>query len=75
MTQPQRVVAEVSITWHGYGSRADGDTISRRFEHVIGVNLSRGLRLESWQLATSMSANGKTLVETIVAVFVAESPT
>lgn len=74
MTDPERfIVAEVSMNWlNGEPAALDRfpglNTIARRFEHVIAVNLERGYILRSFQLHRLMTGADE-LNETIVAVF------
>lgn len=70
VSNPHRIVAEVSKSWTGC-TKQDGHTlISRRFEAVIEENIKRGYQLESWNLSQVWMPEARQMVETIVAVFV-----
>jgi hypothetical protein len=69
MSDPHRIVAEISKTWTGQTS----DTrvfLSRRFEEVIEENRKRGYDLESWKFSQLWVPEARQAVETIIAVFV-----
>lgn len=61
------IVAEIGKNWPEKGQALEGILISQQFEQVIEVNRRRGYRLISFQFA--QLAKGRTLIETIIAVF------
>lgn len=67
----KRIVAEVCKSWpEDSNSIRKGETISEIFESVVGTNLHRGYDLESWQYSKFAGPNGRSITETIIAVFI-----
>lgn len=69
MSDPHRIVAEVSKTWPG-GKSDSAILLSHKFEQVIERNRQRGFHLESWKFSQIFIPDAKQVVETIIAVFV-----
>lgn len=68
MSDPHRIVAEISKTWIRGASDTPG-LLCQKFEHVIEENRKRGYELEDWKFSQSHLMPDQ-MVETIIAIFV-----
>lgn len=71
MSDPHRIVAEISKTWVG-GAHDSRALISQKFEELLEVNRQRGYHMESWKFSQVWMPEARQVVETIIAVFVRE---